>query len=57
MTYCRLPRLSGMRLFKPVAAVLLFPTCTWPQGAQLTSAARELDEELRAYIELQTAEK
>ena len=43
MTSCRLARLSGMRLLKSLAAVFLFPACTWPQAAQLTSAAQVLD--------------
>jgi hypothetical protein len=43
MTSYRLPRLSGTRLLKSAAVVFLFPVCTWPQAAQLTTAAQVLD--------------
>jgi hypothetical protein len=43
MTSYRSPRLSGTRLLKPAAVVFLFSACTWPQAAQLTTAAQVLD--------------
>jgi hypothetical protein len=43
MNCCRLSRLRVMRLSKTLAVIRLFPACTWPQAAQLTSAAQVLE--------------
>ena len=43
MTSCRLLRLSSTRLLKFLAVVFLFPACTRPQAARLTTAAEVLD--------------